>query len=76
MTIFTFPTSNQPVLNTTLKDLLISFRGTLHADILHLTQQFKEEVQAIGSRVDHIENKTDVFAHIINLKLNQIKFLV
>lgn len=28
-----FPTANQPVLDTTLKDMLVSLRSTLHADI-------------------------------------------
>lgn len=50
--ISVFPTSNQLVLDTALKDILIYTRGTLHADTLLLTQQFKQYVWALGYRVD------------------------
>lgn len=52
-----FSTLNQPVLITTLKDMLISLRFTLHADMLSFMQKFSSEIQAVGSRVDHIEKK-------------------
>lgn len=62
--ILSFLDTNQQVSETALKDMLVSFRGTIDADIMQLTKHFTGEIH--GSRVDHIENKIDVFAHIIN----------
>lgn len=64
--IASFPTSNQPIMDATMKDMLLSLRDTIHADILHITRQFKEEMHAVRSRVEHIENKMDEFVHTIN----------
>lgn len=64
--ILSFPATNQPVSETALKDMLVLLRGTTHAHIMKLTKHFTGEIPAIGSRVDHIENKMDEFAHTIN----------
>lgn len=64
--ILLFPASNQPVSETTLKYILVSLRGTLHADIVQLTKHFTGEIHAIGTMFDHIDNKMDEFAHTIN----------
>lgn len=61
-----FPTSNQPVMDTTLKDMLVSLRSTLHSDILAITHQFKSEVKAVSNRVTHIESKMGEFANTFN----------
>lgn len=61
-----FPTLNQPVINTTLKDMLVSLRTTLHADMLAITQQFKSEVTAVSNRVTHIESKMGEFTTTFN----------
>lgn len=36
-----FPTANMPVMDTMLKDMLVSLRSTLHANILALTRNLK-----------------------------------
>lgn len=51
----TFPTSNQPVLDITLKV------STIHAGIVSLAQQFKSEVQKVSERVGNIESKMREF---------------
>ncbi|XP_077341238.1 uncharacterized protein LOC143986704 [Lithobates pipiens] len=61
-----FPTLNQPVMDTTLKDMLVSLRSTLHADIMAITQQFKTEVHAVTDRVSHVEVKMGEFAQTFN----------
>lgn len=54
------------MLDTTLKDMLVSLRSTRHADILSLAQQFKSDVTEIGNRVSHIEDKMGEFASTFN----------
>lgn len=46
-----FPTANTPVMDTTLKDMLVSLRSTLHANILALTQQFKSEISTVNKSI-------------------------
>lgn len=45
--ILEYPTQNQPVMNTTLKDMLVSLRTTIHTDIMSLAQQCKSEVAEV-----------------------------
>lgn len=60
-----FPTNNQPVLDTTLKDMLVSFRSSLHADMLSCVHKFGVKLRET-SRVDHKETKMEEFAITIN----------
>lgn len=39
--IMEFLTNDQPIPVTTLKDMLVSLRGTIHSDIIPLAQQFR-----------------------------------
>lgn len=55
--ILEFPTKDQPVMDTTLKDMLVSLCTTIHADIMSLAQPFKYEVAEVSQSVSHIENK-------------------
>lgn len=64
--ILAFPTNDQPVLDTTLKDMLVSLRSTIHTDILSLMQQFKSDIGEVSDRVHHIENKMGDFATTFN----------
>lgn len=43
--IVAFPTLNQPVLDTTLKDMLISLRRTIHTDMMAFMRKFSSELQ-------------------------------
>lgn len=64
--ILEFPTTGKTVLDTTLKDMLVSLRSTSHADIISLTQQFKSKVVEMSNRFKHIEDKMGEFASIFN----------
>lgn len=44
-----FPTNNQPVMDSKLKEMLVSLRGAIHTDMLQLMKQCKSEVK-LGTR--------------------------
>lgn len=55
--IESLPTQNQPVLDTVLKDMLLSLRSIIQADMDSCMNRFSRDIQAMGDRVDHIEVK-------------------
>lgn len=57
-----FPTTGKPVFDTTLKDMLVSLRSSMHTDMLQCVNNFKTEMGALGGRVNHIEEKMGDFA--------------
>lgn len=61
-----FPTSGQPILDTDLKDLILSLRGALQQDMKCFIQQSKKETEAIGERVDYVEQKICDFTEAHN----------
>ena len=61
-----FSTTNQAVMDTVLKDMLLSLRSTIHADMMSCMQKFHTDIQEVESRVDHIECKMGEFASTIN----------
>lgn len=61
-TINTFPTTNQPIYETTLKDMLVSLCSSLHADMMEYMRSFKSEVSELRERVDHVEQKMGEYA--------------
>lgn len=56
------PTSGQPILDTTLKDMLVFLRGTLHSDMISFIALIKSIFSDIGERVNYVENKMWEFA--------------
>lgn len=54
------------LLDTVLKDMLLSVSSTLQADTMTCMHRFNSEIQAVESRVEHIENKMGEYASIIN----------
>lgn len=65
-----FSTSNQLVLDdTTLKDMLLSLRSSLHTDMMACVHKFGMELQSVSARVDHVETKMGEFATTVNLPL-------
>lgn len=60
------PAQNQPALDTTIKDMLISLRSTIHIDMMACMRKFSSELNAVGDRVDHIESKMGKYATTIN----------
>lgn len=61
-----FPTTNQPVLDTTLKEMLLSLRSIIQSDMIPLVQQFKQYISSLGNRVEHMEVKMGDYADTIN----------
>lgn len=64
--ILEFPTNGQPVLYTTLKNMLVSLMSTIHVDIVSLAQQFKSDVRDVGDRVTHFEERMGEFKSTFN----------
>lgn len=63
--ITAFAALNQPVMDTTLKEMFVSLRHTMHSDITTLVQQFNLEVQDVGESVKHFESKMgEIYHHI------------
>lgn len=56
------PTTNQPVMDTTLKEMLISLRKTLQSDM----QQFRQNVTSLGDRMSHVETQRGACASTVN----------
>lgn len=54
--ISAFPTSGQPISDTVLKEMLLSLRVSLHADIVSGVNQCQADVQAMGEKINHIEH--------------------
>lgn len=46
-----FPTNIQPLIDTILKDMLMSLQSFLQSDMLTLMQMFNQEVITLGARV-------------------------
>lgn len=61
-----FPTSNQPVMDSVLKDMLVSLRTAIHTDMVQLMNQCISEVNVVSERVSHIENKMGEFTDTFN----------
>lgn len=61
-----FPTSGQPIVDTDLKEMLLSLRGALQQDMLSFMQKSKMEMDALGERVDYIEHKMNDFTEAHN----------
>lgn len=49
-----------------LKEMLLSLSNTIHNNFQNMLQQFKQDIQGVGDRVSHIENKMDEFAGVFN----------
>lgn len=52
-----FPTVGQPILDSALKDMLITLHGAFQQDMSNFMRHTNREIAAIGGRVDFIENK-------------------
>lgn len=65
--ITAFFTLNHPVLDTILKDMLVSLRRTIHTDMMACMRQFSSKLTAVGDWVDHIEVKMGEYATINDL---------
>lgn len=61
-----FPITNQPISDAKLKDMLVSLRNTLHADMLECMRSFKYNIGELGGRIDHVEENMGEFASSYN----------
>lgn len=61
-----YPTTNQPVMDTTLKDMLLSLRSTLQSDMLSFMQHFKQEVTTLGNHISQVESNMTACATTVN----------
>lgn len=64
--IAAFPTSEQPVLDTTMKDMLLSLQSSLMINFSTLIHKFTSEIQGVGERVQYIEHKMDECTTTVN----------
>lgn len=64
--IAAFPTTNQPVLETTLKKMLVFLQSSIHADIFKLDHQFKADIHLLDDQVLHLECKMGEFTYNFN----------
>lgn len=48
-----FPTLDQPLTDTMMRDMLVTLRGSLHRDLMECTSKLKAEVIAIGESLSH-----------------------
>lgn len=64
--IAVFPTSNQPVLDTTMKDMLISLQSSLRNDISTMFNKFSSQMHYMGQRVCNIETQVGEMTETVN----------
>lgn len=61
-----FPISGQPVLDTTLKDMLLSLQTSLMSDLSSLINKFSSDIIKLGNRVSYIEDKMEECTTTVN----------
>lgn len=57
---------HKPVIDTVLKDMLLSLRSSLQSDLMDCMHKFNTSIQAVETRVKHIEQKMGEYAVTIN----------
>ena len=65
-----YPTSGQPVLDTTMKDMLLSLQSSLMVNISAMLNNFSIEMKGLGERVLHVENKIEKQSKTVNNLVN------
>lgn len=64
--IATFPSANQPVLETTMKEMLISLQSSLYNDISSMFNKFSSQMHYMGQRVYHIKKQMGEMTETVN----------
>lgn len=49
-----------------MKDMLVSLRSSIHSDVQSIALKLNTEIQDLGNRVSHAENKMGEFASAYN----------
>ncbi|XP_040190604.1 uncharacterized protein LOC120922368 [Rana temporaria] len=65
-----YPTSGKPVLDTTMKDMLLSLQSSLMVNISAMLNNFSIEMKGLGERVLHVENKIEKQSKTVNNLVN------
>lgn len=65
--IAAFPTSNSPISDTVLKEMLLSLRSSLQSDMVADINKCTKEFQAPRLRVDHVESKMEEYTSSYNV---------
>lgn len=68
--IATFPTSDRLVSDTVLKEMFLSLKASLHANMIAGINHCQGEVRAIGGRVDHIKKQMSEYTSSFNTMLD------
>ena len=58
--------TGQPVLDTTMKDMLMSLQASLMSNLSSLMQKFSTDMQHMGDRVSYIEGKMEECTDTVN----------
>lgn len=61
-----FPTANQPVVDTMLKDMLITLHSTIQNDISSMFSAFKSEIVHVNNRMGRIEHQMSAMTVTVN----------
>lgn len=56
-TIADFPTTGQPVLDNTMKEMLLSLQSSLFANFSSLMHKFSSDLHEMGDREIYVESK-------------------
>lgn len=64
--IASFPTTGQPVLDSTLKDMLLSLQSSLTTSFTSVLTKFSTELKHVDDRVHYIENKMEECTVTVN----------
>lgn len=64
--LLAFPTSGQPILDTDIKEMLLSLRGAIQQDVQSYMHKTNVAIEGIGVRIDDMENKMEDVADAHN----------
>lgn len=56
-----FPTSGQPIIDITMKEMVQILRGALQQDMAAFMHSTKAEMSAVSNRVQYVEHKMEEF---------------
>lgn len=68
--IASFPTMGQPVMDPTLKDMLMSLRSSLQGDMLSFMHNFGYSITIIEDRLSHVETNIGRINTTVNDLIN------
>lgn len=61
-----FPTIGQPVIDTTLKDMLLSLQSSLMTDLSSLFTKISTDMHVMDERVSHLEHSMEECTTTVN----------